>query len=129
MYGHVTGRVNRPPSVNLGQQTSKKNGRSQRRPLYGRRRCTGMYSHIMDGQSLSTVRPVSRKKSGTVRRHRRVCDLKSTPPPSLMVVLLWSTFPKALPRHAYLEGIFSSSHRLAERPKKARFPSPNVRVQ
>jgi len=47
MYGHVTGTVNRPPSVNLGQQSSNKNGRAQRRPLYGRRHCTGMYLHIL----------------------------------------------------------------------------------
>ena len=47
MYGHVTGMVNRPLSINLGQQTSNKNGWAQRRPLYGRWHCTGMYSHIL----------------------------------------------------------------------------------
>src|SRR5712675_125489 len=43
---------------------------------------------------------------GSGRRHQRVYNLKSTPPPSLIVVLLWSTFPKALPRHAYLGSTF-----------------------
>jgi len=44
---HVMGTVNCPLSINLGQQTSNKNGWAQRWLLYRRQHCMGMFLHIL----------------------------------------------------------------------------------